>query len=98
MGNLVCHNLTTGEDFIKIRYDKTKEDQDGEKIKDKHIYANPFNPLVCPLIALGIWFTLDASRLSSTSNLFADQNVKPNAPAKNIHLGCHRYSEIILRR
>ena len=53
IGELAYQNFTSGDDYIKIRYDKTKNDQDDEKIKDKHIYANPFNPIVCPFLALG---------------------------------------------
>ena len=32
IGELAYHNFVTGDDYIKIRYDKTKEDQDGETI------------------------------------------------------------------
>ena len=80
IGDLAYHNFTVGDDYIKIRYDKTKADQDGERIKDKHMYANPYNPLVCPFLALGIWFALDAKRLSGTTKLFSVENVKEEAP------------------
>ena len=46
------HQFQTGDDYIKIRYDKTKADQEGQKVKDKHIYANPFDPLVCSFLSL----------------------------------------------
>ena len=80
IGELAYHNFVTGDDYIKIRYDKTKADQDGEKIRDKHIYANPLNPLVCPFLALGIWFSLEAKRLGATTSLFSSENVGVNAP------------------
>ena len=32
IGALSYHNLQTGEDYIKIRYDKTKSDQVGKKV------------------------------------------------------------------
>jgi len=54
IGELEYHNFTTAADFIKICYDKTKEDQDVEKLRDKHVYANQFNPLVYPVLALGV--------------------------------------------
>ena len=47
IGKLVYHNFITGDDLINIIYKKTKEDQDGEKIKDTYIYANRVNPLFC---------------------------------------------------
>ena len=81
IGELAYHNFVVVDDCIKIRYDKTKADQDGEKIRDKHVYANTLNPLVCPILALGIWFALEANRLGSTTSLFAVENVKEDAPA-----------------
>lgn len=80
IGELAYHNFCTGDDYIKIRHDKTKADQDGEKIRDKHIYANPLNPLVCHVFALGIWFALESKRLGSTTSLFAADNVGVDAP------------------
>ena len=60
ISELAYHNFTTGDDFIKIRYNKTKAGQDSEKIRDNHIYDNPFNPLVCHVLALYIWLTLES--------------------------------------
>jgi len=81
IGELAYHNFTTGDDFIKIRYDKTKVDQDGEKIRDNHIYASPFNPLVCPVLVLCVWLTLELKRFGLTTSLFAVENVGADAPA-----------------
>ena len=78
---LAYHCFTVGDDYIKIKYDKTKADQEGEKVKDKHLYDNPFNATVCPFLALGIWLAYDAKRLSSTTHLFSDKKVKEEAPA-----------------
>jgi len=50
IGEISYHNFTAGNDFIKIRYNKMKADQDGGKIRDKYVYANPFNLLVCSVI------------------------------------------------
>ena len=96
IGELAYHMFTTGDDYIKIRYDKTKADQDGQKIKDKHIYANPYNPLVCPFLALGVWFSLDAKRLSKTTNLFSTDNVTKEAPSNKYTSGlCQLFKENI---
>ena len=70
IGDLAYHNFRTGDDCLTIKYDKTKADQAGEKVMDKHIYANPFNPLVCPILALGVWFTLEGERLGGITSLF----------------------------
>ena len=39
IGALSCHNFPTGDNYIKIRYKKTKSDQAGEKVRDKQVYA-----------------------------------------------------------
>ena len=44
------------------------------------MYTNSFNALVCPFLALGMWFVYDAKRLSSTTHLFSDKKVKEEAP------------------
>ena len=80
IGELAYHNFTTGNEFIKIRYNKTKTDQDGEKIRDKHVYVNPFNPLVCPVLALGVWLMLESKRLGSKTTVFGGENVGADAP------------------
>ena len=59
IGALAYHNFQTGDDYIKIRYDKKKSDQAGKTFRDKHVYANPFNPIFCPILALGVWFSLE---------------------------------------
>ena len=83
IGELAYHNFRTGDDYIKIRYDKTKADQSGEKVKDKHIYANPFNPLVCPVLSLGIWFALESKRLGSITSVFGSEKTEEGAASRN---------------
>ena len=80
IGKLAYHNFVIGDDYIQIRYNKTKADQDGEKICNKHIYANPLNPLVCPFLAICIWFALETKCLGSITSLFASENVGVNTP------------------
>ena len=38
IGEMAYHNFWMGEDSIKIRYDRTKSNQTGEKVIDKNIY------------------------------------------------------------
>ena len=80
IGELAYHNCTAGNDFIKIRYGKRTGDHDGEKIRDKHFYANPFNPLVCPVLELCVWLTLASQILWSATSLLAVENGGANAP------------------
>ena len=81
IGDLAYHNFRTDNDYIKIRYDNTKADQSGDNVKDKHVYANPFNPLVCPILALGIWFSLESKRLGSRTSILGLEKYDREVPS-----------------
>ena len=83
IGMLAYHQLISGEDYIKVHYDKTKADQAGEKCVDKHLYANPLQPLVCPFLALAVWFSFEVHRLGKQVNLFGHENRNNRAPQQN---------------
>gem|GEM_PF-6093841 len=62
--NLICranngikilyNHMEFFEDALKIYIIHQKNDQEGDRPRDgKHIYANPLNPDICPLLALG---------------------------------------------
>jgi hypothetical protein len=70
IGTLGFHNFCAGEDHIVCLYDDSKAYQTGEKVTDKHIYANPLEPLVCPFLALAVFFSLESLHLSATEKFF----------------------------
>lgn len=45
------HHICWGTDGIIVNMSKQKSDQSGDHITPKNIYANPFNPYICPLLA-----------------------------------------------
>ena len=45
VGGLALHCFCIVEDNMVPKYDKHKAGQTGEKVHDKHLYDNPFNPL-----------------------------------------------------
>ena len=47
-----------GEDNVIAKYDKHKADQTGEKVHEKHLFDNPFDPLVSLFLALGVYLSL----------------------------------------
>lgn len=49
-------SLAFSNDSISICYVKHKADQTGDRTDPKHCYANPFNPSVCIVTALGLYF------------------------------------------
>ena len=55
---------------------KTKTDQEGVKNIDHpwHVYANPLDPVVCPVLALARYIVSNPTILSGKSNLFEGES------------------------
>lgn len=68
----ICYNhLEWEEDALVVWFAHTKNDQDGSTQREgRHIYANPFNPEICPILALGMFFALYAPTNADDENLF----------------------------
>jgi len=82
IGGLGLHCFRVGEDNIVAKYDKSKSDQTGEKVHEKHIYANPFDALVSVYLALGVWLSLESSRFEETELLFQGDENGANAASQ----------------
>lgn len=41
-------------DAMTIKVSRMKNDQEGKKAYPRHIYANPLNPLLCPILSMAI--------------------------------------------
>jgi hypothetical protein len=73
MWNLISRSIVVADmkydfihqdnDMIVVLPPKNKADQAGEKIEGKHIAANPFNPMICPVLALAIHVFSDGNRV-----------------------------------
>ncbi|POM59369.1 hypothetical protein PHPALM_31912 [Phytophthora palmivora] len=49
-------HLSWDGDALAIRFGHMKNDQDGTRPRDaRHVYANPFNPEICPVLSLAIY-------------------------------------------
>ena len=75
---MMCHSVTTAEillssmrwidDCICIDVAKEKSDQVGERQFPRHIYANPINPRICPILALAVYiFCIYIGNLADTN-------------------------------
>lgn len=54
VGKLHLKYITWEGDALVIRIGKQKNDQEGERSFGRHVYANPFEPSICPVLALAI--------------------------------------------
>jgi hypothetical protein len=95
IGVLGLHNFRLGEDSVICKYDKTKADQAGEKVADKNIYANPFDPLTCPHLALAIWLWYDSSNLEFSEAFFKRNETEDNAASNRY---CSQISELMRQK
>ena len=75
---MMCRSVTTAEillssmrwidDCICIDVAKEKSDQVGERQFPRHIYANPINPRICPILALAVYiFCIYIGNLADTN-------------------------------
>eukprot|EP00924_Labyrinthula_sp_SR-Ha-C_P014656 snap_masked-scaffold_74-processed-gene-0.44-mRNA-1 protein AED:0.01 eAED:0.01 QI:0/-1/0/1/-1/1/1/0/718 len=52
-------HLTWKEDALCIIFCHQKNDQAGEKARDpRHVYANPLQPEICPVLSLGMYWSI----------------------------------------
>ena len=73
---LSLHNMKLGVDHIIIKHDSTKADKGGEKLIDKHCYANPKDPQCCLNTSLGIWLCLHQERFEHSELIFRNRGTK----------------------
>ncbi|POM68001.1 Hypothetical protein PHPALM_15891 [Phytophthora palmivora] len=66
-------HLEWDEDALAIWFAHMKNDQEGERQRDpRHVYANPKEPNICPILALAIYFTVFG--FNKNSLLFPGRN------------------------
>ena len=81
--NLMCRGENTQklcyshmawlEDAVGVVLPHTKGDQVGDRASTqdpRHIYANPFKPEICPILALGLYFLCHTEREDASDALF----------------------------
>ena len=56
--NIMLPHMSWCDDSLTISFAHTKTDQMGKKSKEvRHVYANPANPRICPILSLAIYLT-----------------------------------------
>ena len=73
--NLNLAHIRWSDNSLLACIAKAKHDQEGEGAKTPwHIYANPCNPFVCPVLALGLYIFSHPDLLTNNSFLFTGNN------------------------
>ncbi len=57
VANLRTNHIVWDNDSMVIDMSKHKADQTGENTNPKHIFANPYKPEICPILAMGLHFS-----------------------------------------
>lgn len=78
VSTIMLEHITWESDSMIITTPKHKGDQEGAKCYPKHIYANPLNPAICPILATALIIFCRSSR--------QDHNNQSSSPVKNFRL------------
>jgi hypothetical protein len=56
VGNIMLQHIRWADDSLIVRLPKHKGDQEGDRalLVDRHVYANPIEPVVCPILSLAV--------------------------------------------
>ncbi|ETV70773.1 hypothetical protein H257_13856 [Aphanomyces astaci] len=63
-------------DALEIQYGVMKNDQDGHMSFARHVYANPLNPEICPVLSLGVLLFTRGANLPGSPSLVFGYNAK----------------------
>lgn len=77
--SLMFMHMSWDGDCMKVTFPKHKGDQKGDRAEPKAVYANPLDPLVCPILALALFvFSMGTRTQPEKASLFG----KPDAAEK----------------
>lgn len=66
--NIHYTHISWGEDSLRIYFSHMKNDQAGQRPKDpRNIFANPLNPDLCPILALGVFWACNGFKENQTA-------------------------------
>ena len=68
-GIQICH-ISWLTDALKIEFGVTKTNQAGDRRETRLLFANPDHPVICPVLALGVYFATLSTPLNSSDKLF----------------------------
>lgn len=75
---LLWKNVGWDGDCMTLQYDTSKSNQTGENVVPRHLYANPFEPSICPVLAMGIKLLSESHTKPSPAMLFPGGSANKN--------------------
>ncbi|KAH9133192.1 hypothetical protein AeRB84_020675 [Aphanomyces euteiches] len=69
VGAINIHHISWNGDALVVQYGRTKIDQAGDNCTPHHIYANPSNPSICPILSLALYVFTKGSKLEKCTFL-----------------------------
>lgn len=75
---LLWKNVGWDGDCLTLMYETSKTNQTGEHVVPRHLYANPYEPHLCPVLAMGIKLLTESHTKSSPAMLFPGGSANKN--------------------
>lgn len=72
--NIKMSHIHWQNDSLKIDFAISKSNQDGERLEYKLIFANPENPVICPVLSLALSLVNSSKVYSESDRLFTSSN------------------------
>ena len=69
VAGIMFDHIGWANDCLTVVFPKHKGDQVGNNAAPKHVYANPSNPTICPILALAVMVFSNGMRREGTSRL-----------------------------
>jgi hypothetical protein len=96
VADLMMEHVGWQSDSLLITTPKHKGDQEGVKAYARHIYANPLDPVICPVLALAV-LTFVRSLRHDPAASSSRSNPASNFPVFDGTNNSSRFSEVLLR-
>ena len=68
-------HLSWNQDMLLVNFGVMKCNQEGKRPEQRALCANPLNPVLCPILSLGLYLSLRCESLQQGSLLFGGNSV-----------------------
>lgn len=94
VGSLMYHHISWDNDSLVVVFPAHKGDQEGRTALPKHVYANPSEPAICPILSLAVYiFTKGYEREGSKATVFAGE--AESRFSKWLSNICQKHNEVL---